>query len=152
MTAYFISGLGADKRVFENLKLNENIKVKHIHWIEPLPDETLLQYAKRLSEQIDLTEEFILIGMSLVGMIAVELNKIIKPKQTIIISSVATNKEYSFLFILINFIKLQKLTPAFLLKIPGPFAYWFFGIKSKSEKKLLKSFMTLVSDTFLKWS
>jgi hypothetical protein len=35
MNAYFISGLGADKRIFSKLKLNEKINIIHIDWIAP---------------------------------------------------------------------------------------------------------------------
>src|SRR5947209_20272187 len=118
MTAYFISGLGADERVFENLKIKEGITLRYIHWIEPLKKESLKEYIDRLMIQVDTSDQFILIGMSLGGIIAVEMNKICQPLRTIIISSVCTTKEFSFLFRLIHFFQLQKITPAFLFKTP----------------------------------
>lgn len=152
LTVYFISGLGADERVFKKLKLPHNINVRHVHWIEPFKNESLQNYCKRLAEQIDTTDEFIIIGMSFGGLAAVELSKIIHPKQIIIISTVATAKEFPLQFKLLRLSKLYKLIPVSLLKIPMPVLYWFFGVETNYEKHLLKSFIKTVSRNYLSWS
>jgi pimeloyl-ACP methyl ester carboxylesterase len=152
MLAYFISGLGADERVYENIKLPDEYSIKHIRWLEPESNESFSSYCLRLSLQIDKSIPFVLIGMSLGGLVAIELNKYLKPEKTIIISTVISNRQFSIVFKLIKLFQLHKITPAFLLKIPSPIAYWFFGIHSKDEKLLLKSFMKNVTDTYLKWS
>jgi surfactin synthase thioesterase subunit len=51
----------------------------------------MYSYAKKLSHQIDTTQPFILIGVSLGGMLATEMTDFIQPEKTIIISS-AKNK------------------------------------------------------------
>lgn len=61
MNAYFISGLGADKRIFSRIKLDERIHVIHVEWIKPLKKESLPDYAKRLSEIVDVSSPFIFI-------------------------------------------------------------------------------------------
>jgi hypothetical protein len=152
LTVYFISGLGADERVFEKLKLLENITIKHVLWIEPLKNESLQNYCKRLAEQIDTSDEFVIIGMSFGGLAAVELSKIIHPKRIIIISTVATKKEFPLQFKLLRFSKLYKLITVSLLKIPMPVLYWFFGVETKYEKHLLQSFIKTVSKNYLSWS
>jgi pimeloyl-ACP methyl ester carboxylesterase len=152
MLAYFISGLGADERVYENIKLPDEYIIKHIKWLEPERNESFPSYCLRLSQQIDPSTSFVLIGMSLGGLVAIELNKYLKPEKTILISTVISNKQFSIVFKLVKLLQLHKITPAFLLKIPSPFAYWFFGIDSENEKQLLKSFMKNVTDTYLKWS
>ena len=48
-------------------------------------------YAKQLVQQIDTTEDVILIGVSFGGMVISEINKLINSKKSIIISS-AQNK------------------------------------------------------------
>lgn len=48
---YLISGLGADERIFGRLSLLENQEHKHLQWIPP-NDNTLKEYALRLSEQV----------------------------------------------------------------------------------------------------
>lgn len=87
MNTYFISGLGANKRIFSKLKLNENINMIHIDWISPNKNESLASYAERLSKVIDLSQPFALVGVSFGGMIAVEMAKLLNPATTIIISS-----------------------------------------------------------------
>ena len=149
---YFISGLGADARVYENISLPPGFEIRHVKWIEPEAKETLFHYTNRIAEQIDTSQPFILLGMSLGGMIAIELNKIIHPIKTIIISAASSPKAYSGLFHFIRFFQLHKLFPAFLLRIPSPPAYWIFGLQNKKERSLLKSFMRNVTNSYLNWS
>jgi hypothetical protein len=149
---YFISGLGADNRVYEYITLPPGFEMKHLLWNEPEKNETLLNYTKRIAEQIDTSQPFILIGMSLGGMIAIELNKLIHPIKTIIISTVASPKAYSGLFHFIRLFQLHKLVPTFLLRIPSPPVYWIFGLQNKKERLLLKSFMKNVTNSYLNWS
>src|SRR6218665_2073919 len=42
---YFLSGLGADQRVFRKLELDKHFQVRHIEWIRPLRNESLRSYA-----------------------------------------------------------------------------------------------------------
>ncbi|SDF62642.1 Thioesterase domain-containing protein [Pedobacter terrae] len=84
MNAYFISGLGADQRIFSRLKLSEKISIIHVEWINPNKNETLEVYAERLSRIIDTSKPFALVGVSFGGMIAVELAKLLKPLQLLL--------------------------------------------------------------------
>ena len=149
---YFISGLGADGRVYEYIKLPEGYEIRHILWNEPEHNETLTNYTKRISQQIDINSPFILVGMSFGGMIAIELNKIIRPRKTIIFSTATSPACYSDLFKIIRLFQLHKFVPAFLFKIPSPPAFWIFGLQNKRERLLLRSFMRNVSSTYLNWS
>lgn len=45
-----------------------------IEWIEPLPNETIEQYAKRLAQCIDTSQPYVIIGVSFGGLIATEIN------------------------------------------------------------------------------
>ena len=51
MKIYAISGLGADKRVFQFLKLEHEFIP--IDWIDPLKNESIAEYAKRFSSIIE---------------------------------------------------------------------------------------------------
>ena len=48
---YCIPGLGLDHRLFEKLSIS-GVELKYIDYIEPLSDEPIAGYAKRLSEKI----------------------------------------------------------------------------------------------------
>jgi pimeloyl-ACP methyl ester carboxylesterase len=149
---YFISGLGADRKAFQKLKLPCEIQVRHIEWIEPKKNESLADYCSRLSTFIDGSEDFIIVGLSFGGMVAIEIAKVLKPKQVILISSISTRKELPFIYKLIGYSGLHLLVPSFLFKKPNVFVYWFFGAKTEGEKRLFKHFLYTSSPFFLKWA
>lgn len=65
MKIYGISGLGADKRVFEFLTLDDEFIP--INWIAPHKKEPIKEYSKRISTVIDTHNDFCLIGVSFGG-------------------------------------------------------------------------------------
>lgn len=152
MTVYFISGQAADETLFENLSLPSNFTTRYVHWIEPLKKEPLADYVKRLSQQIDASSDFVLIGVSLGGIVSVELNKILRPKLTVIISSIATKYERPPLFRFINFFKLQKLIPGRFYKWYNPFINWYFGVETERENELLHYYMKNTSINYMQWA
>jgi pimeloyl-ACP methyl ester carboxylesterase len=91
---YFVSGLGADERVFRLLKF-EGYQPVHLHWVAPQAGESIADYAQRLSTQIK-SDCPIIIGLSFGGMIAVEIGKHISVEKVILISSVKTTSEIPF--------------------------------------------------------
>jgi len=147
MKIYTISGLGADKRVFDFLKLDA--KMIHLDWIKNKKNESISSYAKRLSEKIDTNEPFILMGVSFGGLVAVEISKILKPKKTILISSVKTKNEIPLLYRIFGKTKLFNLVPVFVLKNTNSFINFMFGTK---EKALLKSIMQQSDAEISKWA
>ncbi len=90
---YLIPGQGSDYRLFNNLKLNDNYDIKYVHHCIPDEGMTMAQYAKKLSLQIDTNKPFVLIGVSLGGMLSVEISEICNPKKVIIISSAKSRNE-----------------------------------------------------------
>lgn len=108
MTVYFLSGLGADERAFKKLVLPDSWKINHIAWPAIDDNETLVSYAKKIRLLINTQEKFVLVGLSFGGIMAVELNKIIQPQLTIIISSIATKSALPFSFKLIAATKFNK--------------------------------------------
>src|SRR4051794_12190133 len=105
---YCISGLGADERVFQYLRLGE-LPLQHIHWIRPYRQEPIAHYAGRLLEQINLAGEVVLIGVSFGGLIAQELAKIIHCQRVILISSVKSEREFSWSLRVVRFFHLHKM-------------------------------------------
>ena len=51
MKLYALSGIGADKRAYSQLTLDTNII--HLDWIAPLKNESISNYADRISMYID---------------------------------------------------------------------------------------------------
>lgn len=146
---YLISGLGADKRVFDFLDLS-GYKTHHIEWIDPHHNESIEGYAKRLSTQIQKTRP-VLIGISFGGMIAIEIGKQMETEKIIIISSAETKRDIPSWYLLRK-LKLHRLIPSSFLKRPTAPLLWFFGVESKQEKKLLRSIIKDTDKHFLKWA
>ena len=149
---YYISGLGADERVFSYLKLTD-AKEKYIKWVVPEKRESLSNYCKRLIPQIDLTNDIILIGVSFGGIVAQEIAKIIKVKKVIIISSVKSAKEFDWKLSCVRFLKLHRLVPSRFLKwsnlVTGNY---YFSTQTKAESDLLKLIIKDTDRFFMKWA
>lgn len=153
MNTYFISGLGADKRIFSKLKLNEKINIIHIEWINPVKHELLSAYAERLSKVIDKSQPFALVGVSFGGMIAVEIAKVLKPATTIIISSTMLSTQLPALYRFAGKLRLLNFIPARLLKSSNKLTQnYYFGTRSNSEKTLLSKIIKDTDPYFLKWA
>lgn len=147
---YIFSGLGVDRRVFGNIDFS-GLDVEFIDWTEPLKNESLANYSKRISEKI--TEENpILIGLSFGGIVVVEISKFLKTKKLILIASAKSKFELPKIYRVIGKLKLNTLIPNSLLKSQNFITNWMFGIETKDEKKLLKTILKETSPTFLSWA
>ena len=145
MTVYLIGGLGADVRVFDALMLT--VPTVFIDWIEPKDDESLKDYAQRLSTQIDKSQPFALLGVSYGGVIALEISQLLCPVLTIIISSVTHPNELPLLPRLANKLRLLRFIP----KVTPP----MFGVNylfSAQNKRLLKLIVRDTDPSFVKWA
>jgi pimeloyl-ACP methyl ester carboxylesterase len=149
---YFISGLGADWRLFKKLVLPERYVIVHLEWIAPLGKETILEYAARLAQKIDASQPFYLVGLSFGGMVAAELTRLLHPEHTIILSSAAHAKDLPWYYKTAGFFRLPQLVPVRLLQLPNPFSYWFFGVHTPEEKNLLKQVLRDMDPQFVRWA
>ena len=151
MKAYFISGLGADKKAFYKLRLPAGYEAVYLDWIPPQAGESLPGYAKRLSSAIADDEKFILIGLSFGGMIAVEIARVKVPEKTILISSVAVSDELPWYFRWAGAMRLQKIIPAGFYKTVTLLNH-FMGSKSKEDRAMVLSFVRQTKPSFIRWS
>lgn len=147
---YVFSGLGVDKRVYDNIDFG-TLDVEFIDWIEPLKNESLENYALRISEKIT-CDNPILIGLSFGGMLVAEISKIINVKKIILIASAKNKFELPFIFKLSGKLKLNQLLPYSILKSQNFILNWLFGIESNEERQLLKSILNDTNSMFLKWA
>jgi pimeloyl-ACP methyl ester carboxylesterase len=152
MNVYFISGLGADKKAFEKLVLPEQYSIHYLDWIKNKKNETLNDYAKRLAASIDTSGRFAIVGLSMGGMIASAMSQFLQPYRTILISSVGCTEEFPPLLNLARLTQIYRLVPAFLFNKPNVFAYWIFGAKRRSEKRIMSYIISNADAKFVKWS
>src|SRR5688572_23858828 len=116
MNIYFIPGLGADKRIFRNIKVPEGCHAFYLDWIKPLKNESLQSYSYRLAEKIETTKPFVIVGLSFGGMLAAEIVNKYPLGRMIILSSIACSKDLPFYYRAAGNIYLHKLVPISLLK------------------------------------
>lgn len=147
MKIYGISGLGADKRVFKFLNLEHEFIP--IDWIDPLKNESISAYSKRLSSIINTSEKFCVLGVSFGGLIAVEISKFLKPELTILISSAETKQELPLIYRILGKTKIVKIIPAKLMNPPKWIAQILFGTR---QKNLLNEILNDTDLKFTKWA
>ncbi|MFV0532015.1 MAG: alpha/beta fold hydrolase [Flavobacteriales bacterium] len=126
MNVYFISGLGANQKAFENFVLPEGYKFLFIDWKQPLKNETLPNYCKRMSEEIDTSKPFILVGYSFGGIVSQEINRFMKPEKTIIIASAKKKEEMCLMFKISSLTSFHKIVPSSLFTNEYFLSYKFF--------------------------
>ena len=148
---YFVSGLGADERVFTRLQL-KGYRPVHIRWLLPERGEPIGQYAERLCEQIQ-SPRPVLVGLSFGGLIALEIAKHIPTKQLILISSVKTTQEIPLYFRVFRCLPLHRVFPfKTLLWAEYWLADWLFSVENLDERHLLRAILVDTEPRFLKWA
>jgi pimeloyl-ACP methyl ester carboxylesterase len=148
---YFISGLGADRRLFQYLNL-QGITPHFIRWIVPDHNESWESYAGKLLLQIK-TPDPVIIGMSMGGMMAIEISKLISVKKIILISSAKIRKEIPPYFRLLHLFRgHQWLSYKILTRLGLLFGGWLFGTTCRADEDLLKEIIHDTDETFFRWA
>ena len=148
---YLISGLAADYRIFKNLIFPPGIVLIYLGWISPEQNETLKNYSLRLAEKIDTKEKFALMGLSMGGMIAVEIAKKFPPDRLILLSSIPIHSHLPFYFVLAKKINLHKILPVSVLRY-GSILKRMFTAESAEDKEILKMIIKESDPKFVKWA
>jgi pimeloyl-ACP methyl ester carboxylesterase len=151
LKAYFISGLGADRKAFQKIKLPHGYEPVFLDWIPPQKNESLSDYARRFSSLIKHDDAFILIGLSFGGMLASEIARLRSPMKTIIISSLASSKELPWYFKRAGTLGLHKAIPVNLLKA-GTILKNLMGVASKEDKAIIINYAKHANPDLIRWS
>ena len=150
MRVYFISGLGADWRVYSFLELGFCEPV-YVPWIEPLKNETLRSYAVRLRKTIP-GKHPVIVGISFGGMLATEMAKDDPESKVIILSSNKTSNEFPSYLRKLKLFPIYKWLPGAVIRRSALIIKWFMAAKGKAQKKVL---MEIIRDTdmkFVRWA
>lgn len=148
---YFVSGLGADCRVFQRLQL-EGYRPVHLRWERPRRRESMEAYAGRLLKQVT-TENPILVGLSFGGMMVVEMAKLCNPAQVIVISSAVTGAQVPRYYRVFHWLPLQLVVPfKQLLWAVYWLLNWLFGLQDPEDCSLFKQVLVDTDPCFLKWA
>jgi pimeloyl-ACP methyl ester carboxylesterase len=149
---YLIPGLGANSRLFKNIQLPTEYEIVLVDWLIPNKTDTLTSYSQKLVSQYNIIDNSIVIGVSLGGMISVEIAKQIKLNKVILISSIKASSETPWYFKFFRSLPVYKAIPGKLMTHLGFLVKPMFGQMSPSDLALFKSMLQNSSPIFLKWA
>lgn len=144
---YCISGMGCDHRVFKRLSV-PGYEFVPLPWVPYEDSDSLVSYAKKMLVNIK-EDNPIVLGLSLGGMLAVEIGKLIPTKKIILISSAKTKAELPDPGRLGRYIVRQRLIPPFCFALPNRFLMGLRGIVPFTERMDRAS---AVSGRFMQWA
>ncbi|MCF8278399.1 MAG: alpha/beta hydrolase [Flavobacteriales bacterium] len=148
---FFISGLGADHRAFDRIKL-EGYEQTHLPWIIPEWKDTIHTYARKMAEPILKAKNPVVIGLSLGGILASEMTTFMPDLQVILVSSIKSHEERS------NILKWGRAFPIQSLMPPNTMKKFTFLWEMAQKKKLKGDGKHMVQmfhdqdDKFMRWA
>ncbi|HQZ24779.1 MAG TPA: alpha/beta hydrolase family protein [Flavobacterium sp.] len=149
---YFMPGLAASAQIFERIVLPDAIfETVLLEWEIPLDNETLLQYAKRMTQKITHPNP-VLIGVSFGGILVQEMAQFIQVRKVIIISSVKTSLEFPLRMKVAKTTKAYKLIPTTLFANIESLSKFSFGEKINQRLKLYEKFLRVRDKRYLDWA
>ena len=147
---YFIPGLGADQRSFGFLDLSF-CYAHFIHWLTPSPGETLGSYAEKLFASVA-DEKAVIVGVSLGGMLAVEMAKKHPDTKVIIIASAKTRSEIPRYLRFWQHLPVYNFHSQKTKKFTGQFVLSILGAKGIEQKKAQQQIMKGSDPLFTRWA
>ncbi len=149
---YFMPGLAASSTIFERIRLPEDQFESHfLEWLVPVANETLSDYAKRLTEKVTEPNP-VLIGVSFGGIVVQEMAQFVNPMRIIIISSVKSNLEFPRRMKMARFTHLYKLFPTKFMQDMDRFNRLPLGKMFRDRMKLYEKFMAMRNKEYLDWA
>ena len=144
-----ITGLGADERAFERLKVNR-CSLQHLQWLPVLENENLRSYAGRMAKQLK-EENPVILGLSFGGMIAIEMAKQIKVETIILISSVKTYYELPKWMRVAGSLNLHKIIPIKTNRFTERADDRRMGIETAEEKNFVDQYRKSADQKHVDW-
>lgn len=146
---YCIPGTGADARLFQELVI-ENHEVVFVDYLLPEKRESFETYVERMAAQIDTTQAFSIVGVSLGGMIAVELSERLSPEETIIIASAKSKEELPTRYKIFRWLPIHRVIGGRAMKFGTKLGQPFFEPMDESHETVFKSMINQKHPYFIK--
>ena len=147
---YLIHGLGADGRLFKNIKLDSSFEVRYVILKVPEKSENMKTYAQRTLLQIDTTKPFALVGVSFGGMVATEISQLVHVEKVVIISSAGTRSELPPRYRFMRRFPVYKLIPGWFMKASSFVMQPLFEPDRRKEKTTCNAMLYDKNPLFLK--
>jgi pimeloyl-ACP methyl ester carboxylesterase len=152
ISVYFMPGLAASSLIFERIDLpHEPFEVHFLDWELPVGEESLAEYAKRMSEKITAPNP-VLIGVSFGGILVQEMAAFLDPQKVIIISSVKSNLEFPRRMKIAKTTKAYKLIPTSIFSNIEKLSAFSFGKSIAQRLKLYERYLSVRDVHYLDWA
>lgn len=151
---YVISGLGADFTILEKIQFPEQYEVVFMDWLIPKPDEPFDRYVHRMAEKIDHSQPFSLLGYSFGGMIVQEIATFKTPEKIVILGSIRSHKEKSWIMQIGQRVPIISLLPRSLFR-PSSMIMSYFLQKifwTKRSRMNIDAYFKVKDPYYLQWS
>lgn len=149
---YCMPGMGATSLIFEHINLPEKEYEMHwLSWIKPHKKEPIEAYAQRLAENIH-HDHVVLIGVSLGGVIVQEMQKFIKVKRIILISTIKTWHELPASMKWAQKTRFYKILPTGLAKHYKKLKKLPLGKRLKKHLEVYERYIGVYDKAYLKWA
>lgn len=148
---YCIHGQGSDGRLFTYLTLDTT--AFDVHFINlPIPEKSdnMQRFARRILANIDTSQPFVLVGVSLGGMVSVEINALVRAEKVVIVSSAASEKEIPTRYRFMRYVPMYKLMPPMLYKVGAKIMQPLVEPDRRRQKALFDAMLSDKNPLFLK--
>ena len=122
----------------------EGWEIRCIEYEVPERHATMNSYARQLAKQIDTSQNFALAGVSLGGMLAIEMTDWLDPRQVILISSAANSTEIPGLYRFFRHLPLHRILGGNFYKFSTLALQPLFEPMPRQEAQLFRS---MIKDT-----
>ena len=147
---FLIPGQGADARQFQRLELNPDYEIRNIEYFTPEKGWKMKDFAQALSQQIDTTAKYVIIGVSLGGMLATEMGEFLHPEKIILISSAKCRDELPGRYTFQKTIPINKLVPPGMIKGGAKLLQPMVERDSKKDRRVFLDMLNDKDPLFLK--
>lgn len=147
---YLFPGQGSDWRLFKHLEFPPGFDTVHISYPVPEKHESLKEFAFRFIEEIDPSSPYILLGVSLGGMICTELTDTLSPLKTIVISSAKTTHELPDRYTFQQKFHLNRIIPKRMIKGGAMVLQGIVEPDRKHDKETFKEMLNAKDPLYLK--
>lgn len=152
INVYFIPGLAASPKIFENIQLDATrFSIHYLEWVIPDKGWTIKDYAQLMSNQIK-NEPYFLVGVSFGGIVAQEISKIKPPIRLIIISSVRSPKEFPMRLWFSRLTQFHRIIPMRWVSKIDILVQFNFGKVINNRLKLYQLYLSVNNSIYLKWA
>lgn len=148
---FLIAGLGADRRLFDKLEL-PGYELVHVDWIEPEQQDTIVTYVQKLIAHYQIPHGANVIGVSLGGIMTVEMSGMIPLNKAIIISSIKDAAEIPSYFKLFRNVPVYKILPHRFYVAGGNLIKPLFGPTKGKTGFLFVDMIRHTSPVFMRWA